>query len=305
MVKHSHLLDTVAVAFLALVWGFSWPVTVVGLRFSDPLLLASLRSIVGGIILYFWRLPKTNKEPFQLRTLWITFIIATCWVGIPMAFTAWALQYISGGIGSILQSTTPFFVAIFAYFLLSENQFSFVKVAGLVVGFLGVVVLFSDDSTSSINGMAFIAGIAVLVTSVLNAFAQVFARKRFKGTDQLGFMMYILLISGFETLPLCFLSGLPRLSISFELVLAVLYLGVLGSAVAFVVYFSLLQRVDVVLLSMVAYVIPVVAVVAGIIWLSETMSTVDMIGSLLVLVGVMLATQYDAVMRKWKSRTLS
>ena len=292
-----------SVGFLAVVWGFAWPFTIVGLRYSDPLLLASLRSILGGVVLYFWRLRK-QKEPFDARALWIAFVAGSCWVGIPMALTAWALQYISGGLGSILQSTTPFFVAIFAYFLLHENQFSFVKVTGLLVGFAGIIVLFSDDTVMSVSNITLIAGLAVLIPSALNAFAQVFARKHFKGEDKLGFMMYILLFAGFETLPFCFIGGLPKFILSTELVISVLYLGILASAVPFVVYFELLQRVDIVILSMVAYVIPIVAVVAGIIWLGETMSGTDYAGSALVLLGVILATQYDVVRSKLLARKL-
>ncbi len=304
LIKHTRIVDVVAVVFLAVVWGFSWPVTIVGLRYSEPLLLASLRSIAGGIVLYFWRLPRTDKERFDKSTLWVTFIAGTCWVGIPMALTAWALQYITGGLGSILQSTTPFFVAIFAYFMLGENQFSVVKITGLVLGFLGIIVLFSDDPISLINSMTLIAGLAVLIPSALNGFAQVYARQRFKGSDKLGFMMYILLFAGFETLPLCFLGGIPKFELSLELTLSILYLGVIGSAAAFVVYFNLLQRVDIVLLSMIAYVIPVVAVVSGILWLNEQMSNTDLVGSLLVLFGVILATQYDVMRFKWQSRKL-
>lgn len=303
--KQSQLLDTLTVAFLAVVWGFAWPVTIVGLRDCDPLLLASLRSLLGGIVLYFWRMPKPTKERFTRRTLWITFIAGTCWVGIPMALTAWALQYITGGLGSILQSTTPFFVAVFAYMLLRENQFSFVKIAGLVIGFIGIIVLFSDDTVASISSMAIVAGFAVLVTSSLNGFAQVFARKHFQGQDQLGFMMYILLFSGLETLPFCFIGSMPRLHLTVDLTLAILYLGIIASAVPFVLYFELLRRVDIVILSMVAYVIPVIAVVAGIVWLGERMSKADIVGSVLVLLGVILATQYDVVRSKLTSRQTS
>jgi drug/metabolite transporter (DMT)-like permease len=303
--KHSRFLDTLSVAFLAAVWGFAWPITIVGLRDCDPLLLASLRNLFGGVVLFAWRYRKTDKQRFDGRTLWITFIAGTCWVGIPIAMTAWALQYISGGLGSILQSTTPFFVAIFAYLLLHQNQFSFVKIAGLIIGFGGIIVLFSDDSVSAVNSMMLIAGLAVLVPSALNAFAQVFARKYFKGDDKLGFMMYILLFAGLETLPLSFIGSMPRFVLTVNLTLSILYLGVLASAVPFVIYFELLQRVDIVILSMVAYVIPVIAVVAGILWLGERMSSTDIVGSILVLFGVVLATQYDALKSKLSFRKTS
>lgn len=305
MKKHSRLLDTLAVAFLALVWGLAWPVAKIGLRDCDPFLLASLRSIVGGIFLYVWRLKKTGKEPFDRHTLWVAFISGTCWVGIPMALVSWALLYINIGLGSILQSTTPFFVAICAYFLLGEKQFSFAKIAGLVLGFLGIVLLFSDKPIADFTSVTILASFAILIPSILNGYGQVYARKHFHGKDQFGFMTIILIIAGLESLPFSFLNGMPKVTPTIDLALAVLYLGIVASAIPFAVYFALLVRVDIVILSMVGYVIPVIAVLSGIVMFGERMSPPEIVGSIMVIAGVVLATQYDLVKSKMLSRQTS
>jgi drug/metabolite transporter (DMT)-like permease len=303
--SRSRLLDYGTVAFLATVWGLSWPFTIVALRDSDPLMIASLRSIIGGIGLWAWRARSTSKEPLSGRLFWVTFVVGTCWVGIPMALTAWALQYISGGLGSIFQSTTPFFVAIFAYFMLREPQLSAAKIFGLIIGFIGIILLFSDDTGEPAGGSAVVAGAAVLLTSVLIGFAQVYSRKYFKGRDLLGFNMYVLLIAGFETLPFCFVGGAPRFSLTTDLVLSILYLGMMASAIPFVLYFELFQRVNIVVLSMVSYLIPVVAVISGILWLGERLSPTDVLGACLVLFGVLLATQYHMIKSKLHTRLVS
>ncbi|MCX6145477.1 MAG: EamA family transporter [Ignavibacteriales bacterium] len=305
MKKPSRLLDTLAVAFLAIVWGLAWPVAKIGLRDCDPFLLASLRSIVGGIFLYVWRLRKTDKEQLDRHTLWVAFIAGTCWVGIPMALVSWALLYINVGLGSILQSTTPFFVAICAYFLLGEKQFSFAKIAGLVLGFLGIVLLFSDKPITDFTSVTILAGFAILIPSILNGYGQVYARKHFHGKDQFGFMTVILIIAGLESLPFSFLNGMPKVTPTIDLALAILYLGIVASAIPFAVYFALLVRVDIVILSMVGYVIPVVAVISGIVMFGERMSPPEIAGSIMVLVGVVLATQYDLVKSKILSRHIS
>jgi drug/metabolite transporter (DMT)-like permease len=302
MKKQSRFLDTLAVAFLALVWGLAWPVAKIGLRDCDPFLLASLRSIVGGIFLYIWRIRKTDKEPFTRHTLWVSFVAGTCWVGIPMALVSWALLYINIGLGSILQSTTPFFVAICAFFLLGEKQFTFAKTAGLVLGFLGIVLLFSDKPITDFTSMTVLAGFAILVPSVLNGYGQVYARKHFHGKDQFGFMTIILILAGLEALPFSFLNGMPKCDPTIDLALSVLYLGIVASAIPFAVYFALLVRVDIVILSMVGYVIPVIAVASGIVLFGERMSSQEIAGSILVIIGVVLATQYDLVKSKIMSR---
>jgi drug/metabolite transporter (DMT)-like permease len=305
MKKPSRLVDTLAVAFLALVWGLAWPAAKIGLRDCDPFLLASLRSIVGGIFLFIWRMRKPDKEPFTGQLLWISFVAGTCWVGVPMALTSWALLYINVGLGSILQSTTPFFVAICAYFLLGEKEFSFAKIAGLVLGFLGIVILFSDKPITDFTSVTILASLAVLIPSILNGYGQVYARKYFRGKDQFGFMTVILILAGLESLPFSFLHGMPSVTLTTDLVLSVLYLGIVASAIPFAVYFALLVRVDVVILSMVGYIIPVVAVVSGIILFGERMSTPEIVGSIMVIAGVILATQYDLVKSKILSRQTS
>ena len=222
-----------------------------------------------------------------------------------MALTSWALLYINVGLGSILQSTTPFFVAICAYFMLGEKQFTFAKVTGLVVGFIGIVVLFSDKPVTDFTSMTVLGGLAVFIPSILNGYGQVYARKYFKGRDQFGFMMYILLLAGFETLPFSFLNGIPMMNLTTDLLLSTLYLGIIASAIPFAIYFALMVRVDIVILSMVGYIIPVIAVSAGFILFGERMSEPEIIGSILVLAGVILATQYDLVKSKLLSRTTS
>jgi drug/metabolite transporter (DMT)-like permease len=222
-----------------------------------------------------------------------------------MALVSWALLYINIGLGSILQSTTPFFVAISAYFLLGERQFSFAKIAGLVLGFVGIVILFSDKPITDFTSVTILASFAVLIPSILNGYGQVFARKYFLGKDQFGFMTVILILAGLESLPFSFLHGMPNVTLTTDLVLSVLYLGIFASAIPFAVYFALLVRVDVVILSMVGYIIPVVAVVSGIILFGERMSTPEVVGSALVITGVILATQYDLVKSKIQSRQTS
>ncbi len=300
--KPSRSLDTLAVGFLALVWGMAWPIAKIGLRDCEPLLFAALRSIIGGVFLGLWRLTKKDRESMDRRTFWIAFISGTAWVGIPMALTNWALLYINVGLGSVIQSTTPFFVAICAYYMLGERQFTFAKIGGLVIGFMGIVVLFSDKPVTDLTSLTVLAGFAILIPSVLNGWGQVYARKHFKGKDQFGFMTAILLISGLETLPFSFLGGTPWVNLTPDFVLSVLYLGIVASAIPFAIYFALLVRVDVVILSMVGYIIPVVAVICGIVWLGERMSTPEIAGSILVLIGVMLATQFDFVKEKILSR---
>jgi drug/metabolite transporter (DMT)-like permease len=303
--KPSRLLDTIAVGFLALVWGMAWPIAKIGLRDCEPLLFAALRSIIGGVFLGLWRLTRKDRESMDRHTFWIAFISGTAWVGIPMALTNWALLYINVGLGSIIQSTTPFFVAICAYFLLGERQFTFAKIGGLVIGFLGIVVLFSDKPVTDLTSLTVLAGFAILIPSVLNGWGQVYARKHFKGRDQFGFMTAILLISGLETLPFSLLGGTPWVNLTQDFVLSVFYLGIVASAIPFAIYFALLVRVDVVILSMVGYIIPVVAVTSGIVWLGERMSHPEIVGSILVLTGVVLATQFDFVKEKILSRKTS
>ncbi|MFH0991669.1 MAG: DMT family transporter [bacterium] len=301
--KHSKVVDYSIVLLLTFIWGFSWPVTIVGLRHCDPILLGSLRCILGGLGLWLWRLRSPKKEHYDAQAIQVAVIVGLLWVGIPMALTIWGLQYISGGLGSILQSTVPFFIAILAHFYLKENQLNIIRIIGLLLGFAGVLVLFSDDSFSTESRNVLLGGLAILFSSVTIGMAQVYARKHFKGHDQIGFGMWMQITAGLIVLPFSWISGVPKFEVTIEMLLALGYLGFIGSALAFTLYFDLLQRVDIVALSMMAYIIPIVAVIAGIIWLGESMSMIDIAGSVLIMAGVVVATQYQLIKSKLIKRS--
>lgn len=295
----SRFTDYFILAFVTLLWGFSWPVTVVGLNYCDPLLLASLRCLLGGAALTLWRARSTKKESFDRRAIAVSAVVGIFWVGVPTALCVWALQYISGGLGAILQSTVPFFVAIVSHFYLKENQLDTAKISGLLIGFLGIIILFSDDDVNAEGLFAMLGGLGIVISSVSIGIAQGISRKHFKGSDLSGFNMYMQLFGGAAILPFAFLSGAPKFVLSTELTLVLLFLSIFATAIPFSLYFELFQRVDIVALSMMAYVIPVVAVVAGIVWLGERLTPTDIAGAALVLLGVLLATQYSYLRAKF------
>lgn len=303
--KRSRFTDYVILALITLLWGLSWPTTIVGLNYCDPLLLASLRCLLGGAALAVWRAKSTKKESFDRKAIAISAMVGVFWVGIPTALCVWALQYLSGGLGAILQSTVPFFVAIVSHFYLKESQLDTAKVGGLLIGFAGIIVLFSDDTMNAEGLLAMIGGLGITLASVSIGIAQGISRKHFKGSDQAGFNMYMQLFGGAAILPFALLNGVPKFMLTTELALVLLYLSVFATAIPFTLYFELFQRVDIVVLSMMAYVIPVVAVVAGIVWLGERLTPMDIAGAALVLLGVLLATQYSYIRAKLRSSTPS
>ncbi|MBI3587539.1 MAG: DMT family transporter [Ignavibacteriales bacterium] len=303
--NRSRYTDYFILAFVTLVWGLSWPVTVVGLKYCDPLLLASLRCLLGGVALALWRARSTKKESFDRKAVAVSAVVGIFWVGVPTALCVWALQYISGGLGAILQSTVPFFVAIVSHFYLKENQLDAAKISGLLIGFLGIIILFSDDQLNAKGLLAIFGGTAVVISSVSNGFAQGISRKHFKGSDQVGFNMYMQLFGGAVILPFAFLRGAPKFVFSTELTLVLLFLSIFATAIPFTLYFELFRRVDIVVLSMLAYVIPVVAVAVGIVWLDERLTPTDIAGATLVLLGVLLATQYSYIRAKFLNSTAS
>lgn len=290
---------------MTLAWGFSWPVTIVGLRYCDPMLLASLRCVLGGMLITLWVLRKPDRERYHGKDLRTALVVGSFWVGIPTALSVWALQHIGGGLGAILQSTVPFFIAFFAHVYLGQNQLNAGKIGGMVLGFIGIIVLFSDDPLEAGNSWALAGGLAVILSAVSIGFAQSYSLRHFKGEDNTSFNLYLQLFGGLVILPFAFLSGLPRFEATAELIGVLFFLSLIATAIPFTLYFELFRRVDFVVLSMMAYVIPVVAVVAGIVWLGERMSFIDIIGSMLVIIGVLLATQFELLRTKLFPRSIS
>ena len=281
-----------ALAALILIWGTTWagitlglegipPFTAVALRFAiaAPLLVAAAR-VVGC--------PLGGGR--RLKRLWLINTLFS--FAIPYSVVYWAQQWVPSGLEATLFATYPLFVAILAHLWLPAERLRPAAVGGVVIGFLGVALIHSEDLAALAGDEVRLAAAVSLLSPAAAAVSTVQVKRWGSGLPALALtappMAFTALAVG--GLALATERGRP-LTLDAVSVGSLLYLAVFGSAVTFVLYFWLLARLPATRLSLITFGIPIVALTVGTLALDEPVTPRIVAGALLVLGGVGLAVR--------------
>ncbi len=276
------------------IWGSTWLVIKIGLETMTPLLSAGLRFAVAGIILYGIIRLRKIPIPWNEKTRWFYVVIAFTSFSFPFGLVYWGEHQISSGMTSILFATYPLWVAIISSLLIPEDKVTAGKVAGVLLGFIGVVVIFShnvqfDANTTTLLGMG-----AVILSGAIQAFSAVTIKKH--GNDISPFVVSFVPMTISAVMLLAgsyFVEDLSAVQFTPSALFSIIFLAILGTIVTFVSYFWLLKRVEVVILSLTAFVTPIIAVVLGVVILKEQVFPELFVGASLVFLGIASANFSD------------
>jgi drug/metabolite transporter (DMT)-like permease len=228
--------------------------------------------------------------PTDWSAWWLMGFLGIFQLTIPYGLVFWGEQYISSGLSAVLFATLPFFVALLAHFFLDE-KLTQVKVAGIAASFAGLIVIFWRDLSAEgfTTSTPFLGALAVVLSSVSAATANVVAKKYADKIDP-SFNVLIqsaicsILLSSFGLM----LESNVHLDFTLVAVGAILYLGVVGSALAFVGLYWLLTRTTATNTSLLAFFTPILALLLGWLVLGEVPDQSISIGTVLILAGVYL-----------------
>ncbi len=275
--------------FICLLWGSTWLAIRLGLDSLTPLISAGLRFTTASLLVLI--VMKIRKSALQTdKTAIILYILMGLFsFSIPFGLVYWAQQFVPSGLASVLFAVYPFFVAIFSYLAMPETKIGFVKLTGIFLGFGGIIIIFSDNITLDID-FALWGMLAIVVSGMMQAFVAVAIKKYGQHLNPLAMNFIPLAIGG----SLLLFTGLifenvNSLVFDLKAVGSVLYLALFGTVFTFTSYYWLLKRINIVILSLVAFITPVIALFLGWIILNEELTTTQFIGSSVVLVGVLFA----------------
>ena len=272
-----------------LVWGTSFLWIKIAVEEISPLMLVSLRTLLASLGLGGYLLARKSARASldKMRAqLWVFAMMGLFNIAIPWLLISWAGQHIDSGMSSIVNSSMPLFTSMISPFFVSDDRLTLKKAVGLLTGFAGVVILLYPELggawSHQLAGQA-----AVLLAAVCYAGATVFARKKARDlpAESQAFLQFFTatLMTWAFTLATQRSLNFPKLPITW---LALLWLGLLGSALAYIVFFDLLPRIGPTRMSMVTYIIPLFAVLLGIIFLDERFHWSAIFGALLILAGI-------------------
>ena len=282
--------DWAMLVLLSVLWGGSF--LFVGLAVIDfqAFTIAFLRVIIGAILLWTVLLSMRLKMPTK-PGIWGSFFVMGAINGaVPFSLIAWGQSHIASGLASILIAITPLFAVVVAHFATTDERMTPNRVAGVFAGLLGVIVLIGPDTLGGLQSDLF-AQLAIVLAAALYAAASVYGRRFAKqnvaplvvATGQVSASTVLLL-------PVILLVDKPWQLAPPSLVswIAIGCLGVLSSGVAYLLYFRILASAGATNLMLVNFLVPITAIVLGILVLDEVLLIQHMGGLLLIATGLAL-----------------
>lgn len=275
------------VLLLAFIWGWSFLLIKVALRAMTPGMVAFGRIVVGLVVIAVVVRARGLRMPRDLR-MWRHFaVMGLIYAALPFTLLAWGEERITSALASVMNAGTPLFAAIAAAVGLGERLRPR-QVGGLLLGFLGVSVAAglagSDLASSSATG-----AVAALGTAACYGMGFAYAQRHLVGVPPLVSVFGQLVCGTVLTLPLA-VSGVATrgLDLEWRPLVSVLLLGAFATGIAYVLNYQAIAAVGPTRASVVTYVVPVVAVSVGVLFLDEPFRLRLLVGGALVAVGIAL-----------------
>jgi drug/metabolite transporter (DMT)-like permease len=286
-----------AFATIYLVWGSTFLAIRVGVHEVPPFLLAAMRFLAAGLVLYLWGIARGERLPSGRQWSSISILAVLIFV-IDYGLVFWAEQRVPSGVAAVMMATTPVFMAAADILILRKQTLTFRLASALAVGIAGVGALMSpslDLGGAAIDGEGAVALlIAAMSWSVSSALTRTLPLPSSKimssGAQMLTGGVFLSLTAGV----LGEFHGFSPWTVSRGAWLALLYLIVAGSIVGFTAYVWLIHHESPTKVGTHAYVNPVVAVLVGHLLGGEPLGLRTMLGTGLVLVGVIVITTIPA-----------
>ncbi|KAA3654360.1 MAG: EamA family transporter [Chloroflexi bacterium] len=284
--KIKHFLMLVLLAGL---WGPSFLFIKVAVETIPPITLVAGRVGIAAVLLLIYLYAQGGRLPREWAVWRHLAIIAMVHNAIPFMLFSWSEQYIDSAIASILNGTTPLFTIVLAHFFTVDDKLTPAKLTGTLIGFGGLILLMLPSFTDGVQ-LTTLGVLGVALAAALYGVAIVYSRKYLSDLPPLVAPTGQMIMATVYVLPLSLLVERPFLlpPPSAQSLWSLLALAVLGTAVAFVVYYRLIAVADASYVSMTTYLIPIVGVVLGLVVLNEQLTWHSYVGCGLILFGVMV-----------------
>ncbi len=274
---------------LAALWGPSFLFIKVAVAEIPPLTLVLGRVTTGALFLLFILAVRRRKLPDSRNVLHHLAVMAFLHNALPWVLLSWGEQYIDSALASILNGTTPLFTIVLAHFLVPGDRMTVSKTLGVFLGFLGLLLLIFPSLVGGLEASTW-GLIAVTAAAAVYGVAIIYSRNHLRGLPPLMAPTYQLLLATAYMMPIALIVDQPWTlpQPSPVALLSLFLLGVMGTGLAFIVYYRLLETANPTYISMVTYVIPIFGVILGVLILDERLTWYALAGFALILLGVMV-----------------
>ncbi|MFQ5522073.1 MAG: DMT family transporter [Acidimicrobiia bacterium] len=283
-------LDWLLFLSVSLIWGSSFLFMEIGLEAFHPGLVTWLRVVFGASVIGLVPRARRRRAPIAAADRPRIVVLGAVWIALPLTLFPLAQQWIDSAVAGMLNGAVPIFTAVLAAFLLRALP-GRLQIIGVVIGFGGIVAVALPSAGT--GSTAALGVVLVLVATVCYAVALNLVTPLQQAYGSLPVLaraqwVAVALVTPFG------LYGLVRSSFAWPSLLATVAVGVFGTGLAFLFMSSLAGRVGATRAAFINYVVPVVALVLGVVFLAELVTVIQLVGVGLVIVGAALGSRREA-----------
>jgi drug/metabolite transporter (DMT)-like permease len=289
--------EWILIIILSIIWGGSFFFVGIAVKELPPLTIVLGRVALASVILLAIVYLKGEKMPSSL-SIWGSFIVMGAINNmIPFCLIAWGQTHIESGLASILTATTPIFSVILAHFFTKEEKLTFNRISGIVLGWIGVLVLIGIESLSGF-GIEVLGQAAILGAAIFYACAAIYGR-RFKEMNSMVVSTGMLCASTIMMIPLALYFDQPwNLAPSTMSIMSILGLAAISTSLAYIIYFHVLATAGPTNILLVTFLIPLSAITLGVMVLGEQLGWEMFVGMGIIFLG--LITIDGRLLKKFK-----
>ena len=291
--KNPKLADYTLLTILALIWASAFFNIKIATYSYGPVSIAFFRIFFGAIPVIFLCLYKKIKiEAFTKDWFWFASIGVINLV-IPFFLIAYGVQKVQSNLAAILMASTPLSATILAHFFTKYEKINFTKVIGVLIGFFGIIVLFSDNIL--IDNENFFYALMILLGSTFYVIGGLLTLKISKKRNE-NVTASILIWGTIVVFPIAMLLEQPwNFNLRLDSTISLIYLGIFPTGVAWLLRFHILKKNGLVFQAQVAYLIPIFGVILGFIFLNELITSKVIVSLLLVILGIYLVKKSNKI----------
>ncbi len=282
--RQPKLFDYLLLTLLALIWASAFFNIKIATYSYGPVTIAFLRVFFGAIpVLFLCYLKKIRIEAFSKDWHWFAMIGFINLVA-PFFLIAYGVKSVQSNLAAILMSTTPLSSTVLAHFYTKNEKFNFIKTIGILIGFSGIVFLFSDNLLIDENN--FSSALLILLGSTCYVIGGVLTLKISKKKNE-NVTGSILIWATIILIPLIIFIEQPwKLSPRLDSTISVIYLGLVSTGIAWLLRFKILVNNGLIFQSQVSYLIPIFGTILSYIFLKELITFKVLISLTAVVIGI-------------------
>jgi drug/metabolite transporter (DMT)-like permease len=272
-----------------MIWGSTWLAIKIGLESIPPIISAGYRFLLASLLIFIVLSIRKIKIQTDQTAVRLYLLMAFFSFVFPYGLIYWAEQFVPSGLTAVLYAVYPFSIAVFSFFMIPSEKISANKIIGIIISFVGLYIIFSESFTGNLTNYI-IGMIVIIISAVMQSMVAVSIKKYGHHLHPLSMNLYPMLIAGvILTIYGFIIEGHLPIKYDHKALLSIFYLALFGSLITFTSYYWLIKRVNIIIVSLITFITPIIALLLGWFFYREELSPHQLVGCILVLIGLLTA----------------